>query len=71
MADKNSALDYYLNLANNISDFTSAADLIIKVIESPTIYSFSEILEVPFISSVNNFNFIFNSKQYFYYYLTI
>jgi hypothetical protein len=53
MADKNSALDYYLNLANNIADFASAADLITKVIESPAVYSFSEILEVPIINSVN------------------
>jgi hypothetical protein len=53
MADKNTVLDHYLNLANNVSDFASAADLIIKVIESPSVYSFSEILEAPFINSVN------------------
>ena len=63
MADKNSVLDYYLNLANNIIDFASAADLIIKIIESPSIYSFSEILEVPFISSVSNLSHLFSIRN--------
>jgi len=45
-------LDYYVSVAKNLSNYESAVELINKVVESPLIYSFSEIIETPFISSV-------------------
>lgn len=45
-------LDYYLNVAKSLNNYESAVELINKVVESPLIHSFSEIIETNFISSV-------------------
>ena len=53
------ASDNFLSAARSINDFTSAIELIKKVIDSPVVYSFGDLLEVPLIDSVNlNFYFI-------------
>jgi hypothetical protein len=54
MTEKTSTntLENYLIQAKNLNDHSSAADLIKRVIECPLVYSFSELLEVPQISSV-------------------
>ena len=52
MCDKTNHIDQYLNTAKTISDYETAADLIKKAIESPLVYSFSELLELPFFQSV-------------------
>lgn len=45
-------LDNFLTTAKCLNDHASAADLINKVVDSPAVYSFGEILEVPLINSV-------------------
>ena len=45
-------IEHFLEIAKNLNDLDSAVDLIKKVVESPVIYSFSELLEVPLIASV-------------------
>ena len=52
-------LDYYVNIAKSLNDVESAVELINKVVESPLIYSFSEIIETKFISSVLKFILLF------------
>ena len=47
------ALDNFLSTARSINDYTSAIELIKKVIDSSVVYSFGELLEVPLIDSVN------------------
>ena len=44
-------LDNFLTTAKCLNDHASAADLINKVVDSPAVYSFGEILEVPLINS--------------------
>lgn len=56
--NKTNHIDQYLNTAKTINDYETAADLIKKVIESPIVHSFSELLELPFFQSV-----IFNLKK--------
>ena len=60
MTEKTSTntLENYLIQAKNLNDHSSAADLIKRVIECPLVYSFSELLEVPQISSVRQIIFI-------------
>jgi hypothetical protein len=55
MSDKPSSniLENFVNLVKSINDPEQAIELIMKIIESPSVYSFSEILEIPLISSVN------------------
>ena len=49
------SLENYLNQAKNLTDHSSAVDLIKNVVECPLVYSFSELLEVPQIASVISF----------------
>lgn len=52
------ALDNFLTTARSLSDYPSATELIKKVIDSPVVYSFGDLLEVPLIDSViSNFYF--------------
>ncbi len=58
MADKNpsivtSVINQFLTQLNDIKDNESAVAVIIQIIDSPNIYSFSEFLETPIISQVN------------------
>ncbi len=53
MSDK--SLEQLVNAVKSCTDFNSAADLICMLIDSPNVYSFSDILEVPLIASVNEF----------------
>lgn len=55
MGDKTSItiLENLITQAKSVSDPESAVELINKVVESPQVYSFSEILEVPFFKSVS------------------
>ncbi len=46
------ALDNYLNAAKCLNDHASAVELIKRVIDSPGVYSFGDLLEVPLIDSV-------------------
>ena len=45
-------IEHFLEIAKSLNDLDSHVDLIKKVVESPVIYSFSELLEVPLIASV-------------------
>lgn len=47
------ALDQFVQAAKLLNDPESAVDLIKKVIDSPSVYSFSELLEIPLIKSVS------------------
>ena len=47
-----SALDTLLVAARSLTDCESAVDLIRKAVDSPLVYSFSELLDVPLIMSV-------------------
>jgi hypothetical protein len=62
MTEKTSTntLENYLIQAKNLTDHSSAADLIKRVIECPLVYSFSELLEVPQISSVSKLYLLIN-----------
>lgn len=54
MSEKSStgALEALISFARTVSDVDAAVDVIHKAIESPLVYSFSEILDVPFIKSM-------------------
>lgn len=45
-------LDQFISTAKALNDHKSAAELIEKVIDSPNVYSFSDLLEVPTIASM-------------------
>jgi hypothetical protein len=47
------AIDQFLNAIKQSKDHASAAELIIKAIDSPSLYSFSELLDVPVVVSVS------------------
>lgn len=52
MSEKQSSLEQIILNAKRVNEFESAVEIIKKVVESPLIYSFSEILEIPFFASV-------------------
>ena len=54
-ASNANALEQLVNVAQglNASDYASAVELIRRAIESPLIYSFGELLDIPLIASVN------------------
>ena len=52
-----SALNQFLIQVKAIKNNESAIDLIKQIIDSPTIYSFSEFLESPEILAVNSLNY--------------
>jgi hypothetical protein len=58
MSDKTSinALDQVLATANSLTGYEQAIELITRVIDSCSIYSFAELLDVPFIKSVRKQN---------------
>ncbi|CAF0793354.1 unnamed protein product [Brachionus calyciflorus] len=62
MTEKINSLDYYLNQAKLINDYGIAVELIQKVIESSTVHSFSEFLEIPFFQTMKNDE---NYSQYY------
>ena len=45
-------LENFLVIARSLNDHESAVEIINKVIDSPAIYSFGDLLEVPLINSV-------------------
>ena len=49
-----STLEQLLSLAESLNDKQSAADLVIRAIESPNVYSFSDLLEMPLFASLKN-----------------
>lgn len=54
MSEKSStnALESFINQAKSLANVESAVDLVAKVVESPLVHSFGEILEIPIIKSV-------------------
>lgn len=50
------SLEQFISLAKNLNDLESAIDLVKKVIDSPVVYSFSEILEISYFASVRKKN---------------
>lgn len=50
MSDK--PLDQFLVAAKSLTDVNSAAELICRIVDSPNVYSFSDLLELPLIASV-------------------
>ncbi len=48
--------DQFLDSAKILTNYESLVDLIRKAIESPFVYSFSELLEIPLINSVKKLN---------------
>jgi hypothetical protein len=47
------ASEQFLITARSINDYALAIELIKKVIDSPVVYSFGDLLEVPLIDSVS------------------
>lgn len=47
-------IEQFLNTAKSLENHEKAAELILKVVDSSNIYSFSDLLELPLISSMEN-----------------
>lgn len=47
-------IDHFLNTAKSLTEHRTAAELIDKVVDSPNVYSFSDLLELPLFSSMEN-----------------
>ena len=45
-------VDKFINAAKDINDYQAAIELILKAVDSPFVYAFSDLLESPLISSV-------------------
>lgn len=54
MTDKSTQLDQYLTIAKTLDKVESAVEMIQKVIESSSVYSFSDFLELPFFQTVKS-----------------
>ncbi|RNA16683.1 COP9 signalosome complex subunit 7b-like [Brachionus plicatilis] len=54
MTDKSNQIDQYLSIAKTLNDAESAVELIQKVIESPSVHSFSDFLELAFFQTLKN-----------------
>ena len=45
-------VDKFINAAKDINDYQAAIELILKAVDSPFVYAFSDLLESPLISAV-------------------